>query len=67
MITIMDKIWLENGLDMRMSTYKVQPTEDQVGLIQIVTKSRTKEQIHKDEGGTFGALKKSNILKFIER
>jgi len=29
----MDKIWLENGLDMRMSTYKVQPTEDQVGLI----------------------------------
>ena len=54
----MDKIWLENGLDLRMSPYTVQPTSDQVGLIQIVTNADTTEHIQNKYGseGFLGAL-----------
>jgi hypothetical protein len=30
MIKIMDKIWLDAGMDFRMNAYRVTPTEDQV-------------------------------------
>jgi phosphatidylinositol-4,5-bisphosphate 3-kinase catalytic subunit alpha/beta/delta len=36
MIKIMDKIWLDAGMDFRMNAYRVTPTEDQVGMIEIV-------------------------------
>ena len=46
----MDKIWLDAGTDFRMKPYKVIATQDQVGMIEVVSSSRTTEKIHKDHG-----------------
>jgi len=40
----------------RMKPYKVKSTLDMVGMIEIVTNSKTTADIHTDEGGTLGAL-----------
>ena len=44
-VRIMDKIWLDNGLDLRMSPYQVVATKDQEGMIEIVQNSTTTEYI----------------------
>lgn len=41
----MDKLWLENGLDLKLSPYRVIATRDQVGMIEIVTDSDTTSEI----------------------
>ncbi len=63
----MDKIWLDNGLDLRMSPYIVQSTKDQVGMIEIVVQSETTEHIQNTYGGALGALKKSTIIQYIKK
>ena len=62
----MDKLWLDNSLDLRMKPYKVVSTRDQVGMIEIVLKSVTTEHIQNRYGGAWGALSKSCILKYLE-
>lgn len=57
----MDKIWLDNGLDFRMNIYKVMPTLDMVGIIEVVTNSETTADIHKKKGGKLGAWKDSTF------
>jgi phosphatidylinositol-4,5-bisphosphate 3-kinase len=39
LIKIMDKIWLDAGMDFRMKPYKVIATMDQVGMIEVVRNS----------------------------
>lgn len=41
----MDKIWLDNGLDLRMKPYRVLPTMDMSGMIEIVFNSLTVAEI----------------------
>jgi len=36
LIRIMNKIWLDNGYDLKMSPYKVTASWDQTGIIEIV-------------------------------
>lgn len=45
MIRIMDKIWLENGIDFRMKPYRVVATKDFTGVIEFVPNSKTLEKI----------------------
>lgn len=66
MIRIMDTIWLENGLDLRMKPYQVVATGDQSGIIEIVTESETTSDIHKDYGGALGAFKKNTLKDYLE-
>jgi phosphatidylinositol-4,5-bisphosphate 3-kinase catalytic subunit alpha/beta/delta len=56
LIKIMDKIWLDAGMDFRMKPYKVIATQDQVGMIEVVTNSQTMEKIH-EKAGMMGAFK----------
>ena len=42
----MDKIWLDNGLDLRMKPYRVLSTADQVGMIEVVLDSENTSDIH---------------------
>jgi len=37
MIKIMDKIWLDNDLDLRMKPYRICATMDMVGMIEVVS------------------------------
>lgn len=65
MIKVMDRIWLENGLDLRMRTYRVVVTGDQSGIIECVPNSTTTSDIQTKYGGTLGALRKNTILDYI--
>lgn len=65
LIRVMDKMWLDNGLDYKMRPYRVMATMDQVGFIEIVTESETTAIIHTKYGGKMGALKENTIAKFI--
>lgn len=65
-IRIMDKIWLDNGLDLRMKPYKVISTADQIGMIEVVTNSETTSRIHHVHGGNLGALNKKSIKLFLK-
>lgn len=64
MIRIMDSIWLENGLDLRMKPYQVIATGDQSGIIEVVTNSDTTAKIHKDYG-ILGALRKEAFKDYM--
>jgi len=66
LIKIMDKIWLDDGYDLRMKPYKVVATKDQVGMIEFVQNSETTESIQTKYGGKYlGALKQDTILAFL--
>jgi len=67
LIMIMDKIWLDNGLDFRMKPYKVLASLDQVGMIEVVLNAETTSKIHKTFGGNFGALKESTIKDYLKK
>ena len=65
-IKIMDRIWLDNGLDLRMKPYRVICTADQVGMIEAVMNSNTLSNIHAEQGGAFGPLQDGTILKYLD-
>ena len=65
MIRVMDTIWLENGLDLRMNPYRVVVTGDQSGIIEVVSNSDTTADIQLKYGGPLGALKKTTLLDYL--
>lgn len=46
LIRIMDRLWLDNGIDLRMKPYKVMSTWDHTGIIEMVPNSTTISDIH---------------------
>ena len=66
LIQIMDKIWLDNGIDFRMKPYRVLASLDQVGMIEVVLNAETTSKIHKTYGGKFGALKETTIKDYLK-
>jgi phosphatidylinositol 3-kinase len=67
MIKIMDSMWLQGGLDLRMKPYGCCATGDETGLIEIVPDSATIANIQKEYGGKVtGAFKKSPIADFLK-
>jgi len=66
-IAIMDKLWKSEGLDMCMSTYRCIPTGNAVGLIEVVTDSKTVGKIQKEEAGLTGALRSTSIRAWLEK
>lgn len=45
MIRIMDKLWLKEGLDLKMLTFSCVPTGDKRGMIEMVTSAETLRKI----------------------
>mmetsp|Transcript_33348 Transcript_33348/g.65547 ORF Transcript_33348/g.65547 Transcript_33348/m.65547 type:complete len:1035 (-) Transcript_33348:316-3420(-) len=72
MLRAMDKMWLADGLDMKMSPYRciatgVNDNGEGVGMIEIVQNSDTTSGIQLDYGGgAMGALKLDPINQFIQ-
>lgn len=71
MLKIMDRIWLGEGLDMRLKPYKVIATgvndnHEGVGMIEIVMGSNTTSGIQIDYGGTMGALKLNPLDLWVQ-
>ncbi|KAL4450532.1 hypothetical protein ABPG74_019430 [Tetrahymena malaccensis] len=67
LIRIMDKIWLDNNLDLRMKPYNVVATLDQVGMLEIVQNSQTTAAIHKENNQRFGCLMKESIQLYLKK
>ncbi|XP_072255979.1 phosphatidylinositol 3-kinase C2 domain-containing subunit gamma [Pyxicephalus adspersus] len=63
-INLMDRIWLYEGLDLRMVTYHCLSTGKKQGLIQMVPDSTTLAKIQ-NAGGIFGPLKDTSIKKWF--
>jgi phosphatidylinositol-4,5-bisphosphate 3-kinase len=66
LICVMDRIWMDAGLDLRMKPYIVTATQDQVGMIEMVMKSMTITEIQGTYGGVLGAFKKEPIQEYLK-
>jgi len=73
LLQVMDKLWLAEGLDLKMTPYEVIATGvneegEGVGLIQVVPDSDTTSGIQlKYGGGAVGALRMDPIEKFLKQ
>ncbi|XP_075066930.1 phosphatidylinositol 3-kinase C2 domain-containing subunit gamma [Mixophyes fleayi] len=64
LVDLMDTIWLHEGLDLRMITYKCLSTGRKQGLIQMVPDSTTLAKIQ-NKTGIFGPLKDTSMKKWF--
>lgn len=60
----MDKIWLDNGIDFKMTPYGALSTSDMTGMIEIVQNAKTTNDFSKLEG-KIGALSVNAIKNFL--
>eukprot|EP00037_Helgoeca_nana_P032940 m.416038 g.416038 ORF g.416038 m.416038 type:complete len:1031 (+) comp29813_c0_seq1:105-3197(+) len=58
LIRVMDDMWLEQGLDLKMSAYECVSTGDEVGMLQVVMNSKTIAGIQKK----ISALRQDDVL-----
>eukprot|EP01083_Nonionella_stella_P098819 277967_1 len=66
-LSFMDKIWLSDGLDMRLRPYRCISTGVNVGIIEVVTNSETTSEIQQKYGGSYvGALLKSPLQRYLQ-
>ena len=61
---IMDKIWLENDLDLKLSIYNVCPLELKCGFVEFV-EGTPLEEVQKKENDLGGALDKELLYKYL--
>ncbi|GFY47911.1 phosphatidylinositol 4,5-bisphosphate 3-kinase catalytic subunit beta isoform [Trichonephila inaurata madagascariensis] len=67
MIRIMDRLWKDEGLDLRMIPYRCMATGHRVGLIEVVPNADTIANIQKEKGFTAtSAFKKGSILSWLK-
>ncbi|CAH0555330.1 unnamed protein product [Brassicogethes aeneus] len=67
MLRIMDRLWKQEGLDLRMNAYNCISMEHRVGMIQVVLNAETIANIQKEKGifSATTAFKKGPILDWL--
>ncbi|XP_050532896.1 phosphatidylinositol 4-phosphate 3-kinase C2 domain-containing subunit beta isoform X2 [Daktulosphaira vitifoliae] len=65
-IRIMDKLWLKEGLDLKMVTFACVPTGDKRGMIEMVTNAETLRKIQVELGLT-GSFKDRPIAEWLAK
>ena len=64
----MQTVWFENGLNVKMSLYKVLCTGNEEGMLEMVTNAETLANIHVKEGGAISQFfSKGSIKNWIEK
>lgn len=67
MIRIMDQMWKEEGLDLRMTPYKCVSLAKNVGLIEVVLNADTIANIQKEKGSAaLAAFKKGSLFSWLK-
>ncbi|XP_052235355.1 phosphatidylinositol 4-phosphate 3-kinase C2 domain-containing subunit beta-like isoform X2 [Dreissena polymorpha] len=65
-IRIMDRLWLKEGLDLKMVTFSCLPTGPKRGFIEIITESETLRKIQVSSGVT-GSFKDRPIKDWLQK
>ncbi|XP_076252250.1 phosphatidylinositol-4-phosphate 3-kinase catalytic subunit Pi3K68D isoform X2 [Rhynchophorus ferrugineus] len=66
MIRLMDKLWLQQGLDLKMVAFNCIPTSKKKGMIEMVTKAETLRKIQTEHGLT-GSFKDKPIAEWLAK
>nr|XP_018902794.1 PREDICTED: LOW QUALITY PROTEIN: phosphatidylinositol 4,5-bisphosphate 3-kinase catalytic subunit delta isoform [Bemisia tabaci] len=68
MFRIMDKMWKEEGLDLRMTPYHCISLDQRLGLIQVVLNAETIANIQKEKGmfTATSAFRKGSLLAWLK-
>ncbi|XP_042215110.1 phosphatidylinositol 4,5-bisphosphate 3-kinase catalytic subunit delta isoform-like isoform X2 [Homarus americanus] len=68
MIRVMDKIWKDNGMDLRMSPYSCMSTDNREGIIQVVLNAETIANIQRQKGmfSATCAFRKGSLLAWLK-
>lgn len=66
MVRIMDKLWLKEGLDLKMVTFACVPTGSKRGIIEMVTNAETLRKIQVEFGLT-GSFKDRPIAEWLAK
>ncbi|XP_030844663.1 phosphatidylinositol 4-phosphate 3-kinase C2 domain-containing subunit beta [Strongylocentrotus purpuratus] len=66
MIRIMDKLWLADGLDLRMVTFRCMTTGIHRGLVELVPESETLRKIQVEHGVT-GSFKDKVLAEWLQK
>uniref|UniRef100_A0A1S4H5J3 Phosphatidylinositol-4-phosphate 3-kinase n=1 Tax=Anopheles gambiae TaxID=7165 RepID=A0A1S4H5J3_ANOGA len=66
MVRIMDKMWLREGLDLKMVTFNCVPTAYKKGMIELVSESETLRKIQVEWGVT-GSFKDKSIAEWLAK
>ncbi len=66
MIRLMDKMWLKEGLDLKMVTFGCIPTGDRQGMVELVTEAKTLREIQvMGNRGVTGSFKDTTISDYL--
>ncbi|CAH1786121.1 unnamed protein product [Owenia fusiformis] len=67
LIRIMDKLWLKEGLDLKMITFGVLPTGNKRGLIELITESETLRKIQVSHDGVTGSFRNRPVGVWLQK
>lgn len=65
MIRIMEKLWLREGLDLRMVTFDCLATNDRQGMVEVVKNAETLRKIQQNSGFLAGSFNPKAIDTYI--
>ena len=65
MMALMNRLWLAQGLDLRLSLYGAVSTGDYMGYIEVVQNSMTLANIQKEQAGVAGAFISSCLSNWL--
>jgi len=67
MIRIMDKMWKDAGMDLRLQPYVCVSMGDAIGMLEVVLNAKTIASINKDAGGTGAVLEDKTLDNWLRQ